>query len=453
MDDEYTVGALCDSIASQGKKNKTIKGEIMQKKKKVKKQLKTEINAIDLPENSEKSKKKRSKNNDLPKAKKQKTDKNCLTTQNEIIETKPHINDENLIKNNIKSLVLIKKNKNSINFEKQKKNTFFKKPDMKSSAEYIEKKPVSLIKNEKVTDLEIKNKNIANFEKRIKKKKTKNDNLKQPNDKSITILNKNKFSKKPDIKSSTDYIEKESRTVFVGNVPVNIKMTLIKKLFKQFGEVETTRLRSVAVNNLEVPKRVSIMKGDFHPQRNTANVYVRFKTVEEAQRALVLNATTFEGHTIRVDMALNSGHKQNKNKGIFIGNLPYNIQEDEIWEFFNDCGIISAVRLVRDNATGVSKGFGYVDFETKESVELALQLDGKKIQNRGIRIKRIDVKPNAIKGFNKQPVQFKRTKKVGRMNSGHNFQGETMKPKMQKKKPKATKTDLMRKKIAKQLNA
>jgi nucleolar protein 12 len=111
--------------------------------------------------------------------------------------------------------------------------------------------------------------------------------------------------------------------VFVGNVPVNIKMTLIKKLFKQFGEVETTRLRSVAVNNLEVPKRVSIMKGDFHPQRNTANVYVRFKTVEEAQRALVLNATTFEGHTIRVDMALNSGHKQNKNKGIFIGNLPY----------------------------------------------------------------------------------------------------------------------------------
>lgn len=111
--------------------------------------------------------------------------------------------------------------------------------------------------------------------------------------------------------------------MFVGNVPVNVKMTLIKKLFKQFGEVETTRLRSVAVKNLDVPKRVSIMKGDFHPQRDTANVYVRFKTVEEAQRALVLNATKFEGHTIRVDMALKTDHKQNKKKGIFIGNLPY----------------------------------------------------------------------------------------------------------------------------------
>lgn len=39
------------------------------------------------------------------------------------------------------------------------------------------------------------------------------------------------------------------------------------------------------------------------------------------------------------------------------------IQEDEIWDYFKDCGSISAVRIVRDNATGVSKGFGYVDFE------------------------------------------------------------------------------------------
>lgn len=111
--------------------------------------------------------------------------------------------------------------------------------------------------------------------------------------------------------------------MFVGNVPVNVKMTSIKNLFKKFGEIETTRLRSVAVKNLDVPKRVSIMKGDFHPQRDTANVYVRYKTIEEAQCALALNATQFEGHTLRVDLALNSGHKQNKKKGIFIGNLPY----------------------------------------------------------------------------------------------------------------------------------
>lgn len=125
------------------------------------------------------------------------------------------------------------------------------------------------------------------------------------------------------LKSSAEYTEKESRTVFVGNVPVSVKMKKLKSLFKKFGDIETTRLRSVAVNNINKPKRASIVKKDFHPQRDTANVYIRFKSIEQAQKSLVLNATQFEGHTIRVDMALNTDHKQNKKKGIFIGNLPY----------------------------------------------------------------------------------------------------------------------------------
>lgn len=109
----------------------------------------------------------------------------------------------------------------------------------------------------------------------------------------------------------------------MGNVPVSVKMKTLKSLFKKFGEIETTRLRSVAVNNINKPKRASIVKKDFHPQRDTANVYIRFKTIEQAQKALALNASQFEGHTIRVDMALSTGHKQNKKKGVFIGNLPY----------------------------------------------------------------------------------------------------------------------------------
>lgn len=106
-------------------------------------------------------------------------------------------------------------------------------------------------------------------------------------------------------------------------MPVNVKMSAIKKLFKQFGEIETSRLRSVGVKTLDLPRRVSIITGNFHPQRATANVYIRFKTIDAAQKALCLNSTKFEQHTIRVDMSLNSGHKQNKKRAIFIGNLSY----------------------------------------------------------------------------------------------------------------------------------
>lgn len=59
-----------------------------------------------------------------------------------------------------------------------------------------------------------------------------------------------------------------------------------------------------------------------------------------------------------------------------------------------------------------------------------MQLQGKTIQNREIRIKRIETKTNINKMINKTPVSFKKTRPVGR--NGHQFQGETMKPKMQK---------------------
>ncbi|NP_001156572.1 RNA binding motif protein 34 [Acyrthosiphon pisum] len=417
MDSEYKVGALCELIASSGNKKKTKKDK--KKKKNIEGQLQSETNLSDLSknENVEKSKKRKSKKNSNEESIKK--IKNDLNSQEiEAFDIKP----EKIKKTNgQESLVSVNNKTNQINEDSNSGPT----------------------KGCQTSET---------FEKKIKKKKNKKpkDNSTVPNDKTRKIEKKSSKTDKPDIKSSEDYAEKESRTVFVGNVPVSVKMSAVKKLFKQFGEVETTRLRSVAVKNLEVPKRVSIMKGDFHPQRDTANVYVRFKTIEEAQKALVLNATQFEGHTIRVDMALNSNHKQNMKKGIFIGNLPYSIQEDEIWDYFKDCGTISAVRIVRDNATGVSKGFGYVDFETKESVELAMQIKGKKVQNREIRVKRIENNKNINKVFNKRSLPFKRTKPMGK--SGQNFQGEIMKPKMHKKKQKPSKTDLMRKKIAKKLN-
>ncbi|CAH1733253.1 unnamed protein product [Aphis gossypii] len=469
MDNEYKVGALCELIASSGNKKKTKKDK---NKENIKCQLQTETNLDNLPKNEsvEKSKKRKSKNLNKQSIKKIKTITNN-SPQIEAVDKNSEIINEDTNSGVIASKTFEKKfkNKKDKKFKNNsiKSNNETKKIDENSlispKIEAVDIKPELLVSanQAKLTNKTNQINEDANsgvfasktFEKKLKKKTNKqtNDNSTKPNDKTKKIDKKLSTTNSSVIKSSEEYTEKESRTVFVGNVPVDVKMSAIKSLFKQFGEVETTRLRSVAVKNLDKPKRVSILKGDFHPQRDTANVYVRFKTIEQAQKALVLNATQFEGHTIRVDMALNSGHKQNMKKGIFIGNLPYSIQEDEIWDYFKDCGSISAVRIVRDNATGVSKGFGYVDFENKESVELAMQIQGKKVQNREIRIKRIETKKNTNKVFNKNPLPFKRTRPMNK--SSQNFQGETMKPKTQKKKQKPTKTDLMRKKIAKKLNA
>ena len=38
------------------------------------------------------------------------------------------------------------------------------------------------------------------------------------------------------------------------------------------------------------------------------------------------------------------------------------VKDDEVYEFFQACGKIDNVRIIRDPFTGLAKGFGYVNF-------------------------------------------------------------------------------------------
>lgn len=57
-----------------------------------------------------------------------------------------------------------------------------------------------------------------------------------------------------------------------------------------------------------------------------------------------------------------------------------------MWKLFESCGPISHVRIVRDPRTGMGKGFGYVNFKDSDSVQLALEMENVKLDNRELRI-------------------------------------------------------------------
>lgn len=61
-------------------------------------------------------------------------------------------------------------------------------------------------------------------------------------------------------------------------------------------------------------------------------------------------------------------------------------EEEELWQLFQSCGEIESVRLVRDRRTDIGKGFGYVNFKSADSVELALQMGEVKLRDRVLRI-------------------------------------------------------------------
>ena len=69
----------------------------------------------------------------------------------------------------------------------------------------------------------------------------------------------------------------------------------------------------------------------------------------------------------------------------YVGNLNYNVVQGDLDTLFQGLPVVS-VRLVRDRETDEFKGFGYVEFRDRESLNNALQRDGSDVQGRSVKI-------------------------------------------------------------------
>merc|ERR550517_308961 len=69
---------------------------------------------------------------------------------------------------------------------------------------------------------------------------------------------------------------------------------------------------------------------------------------------------------------------------VFLGNLDFNITEDDVKKHFKDCGELKSVRWMQKD--GEFKGAGFAEFETTEAVDKAVKLCGKEIIGRAARV-------------------------------------------------------------------
>jgi RNA recognition motif-containing protein len=58
---------------------------------------------------------------------------------------------------------------------------------------------------------------------------------------------------------------------------------------------------------------------------------------------------------------------------LFVGNLPFTTGENELQDLFGQAGAIESVRVMRDNATGRARGFAFVEMQTEEDAQTAIQ--------------------------------------------------------------------------------
>ncbi|GAB1597964.1 RNA-binding protein 34-like [Argonauta hians] len=178
-----------------------------------------------------------------------------------------------------------------------------------------------------------------------------------------------------------------AKTIFVGNLPLNITKKQLKKMFSPFGTIANMRFRGAIPADLKKGKKFAVLKKMFHSKCKSINAYICFTERKAVPKAKSLNGTEVEGLHIQVNESNFKKKNIDHKKSIFVGNLPFDIHEQELRNHFLDCGDISSIRVIRDKVTGVGKGFGYITFEDKDAASFALQLSDSELKGRKVRVK------------------------------------------------------------------
>jgi len=72
---------------------------------------------------------------------------------------------------------------------------------------------------------------------------------------------------------------------------------------------------------------------------------------------------------------------------IYVGNLHYEIDEDQLKEIFEEYGEVSSSKIIMDRETGRSKGFGFIEMPNDEEANNAMgELNDAELKGRNMRV-------------------------------------------------------------------
>ncbi|KAJ1914741.1 Nucleolar protein 12 [Tieghemiomyces parasiticus] len=191
-------------------------------------------------------------------------------------------------------------------------------------------------------------------------------------------------------KPPKNFQDQKPRTVSVGNIAVEVlsdkaAQRELLRLFRPAGSVECHYFRRANVpKNLRHPYEK--LPKDMTNQ-TVCTCYIVYTSVDAVPGALRLNSTLFRDRHLRV-IRLDGGLTYDRSRSVFVGNLPFNADEEKLRSHFAECGDIANVRILRDSISQQGKGTGYLEFTEKVSVGLALSLHESRFMERELRVER-----------------------------------------------------------------
>ena len=84
---------------------------------------------------------------------------------------------------------------------------------------------------------------------------------------------------------------------------------------------------------------------------------------------------------------------------IYVGNLTPDTTEDEVRQAFAAYGDVSSVKIIRDGATGESRGFGFVEMPAEDQAKAAInEMNGKELKGNQLHVEPGRARPAAPGG-------------------------------------------------------
>jgi len=81
---------------------------------------------------------------------------------------------------------------------------------------------------------------------------------------------------------------------------------------------------------------------------------------------------------------------------IYVSNLSFNVQDEDLREFFTPFGEVTSAKVINDRETGKSRGFGFVEMSDDAAATKAInELNGGSVDGRTIRVTEAKPKDNS----------------------------------------------------------
>lgn len=208
-------------------------------------------------------------------------------------------------------------------------------------------------------------------------------------------------------------ISRQARRIYVGNIPFGMTEEMMMDFFNN-------QMKLAGLSQVDGPP---IIACQVNLDKNFA--FLEFRSVDETSQAMAFDGINFQGQSLKLrrprdyqplpgisdvsapfvsgvvsTVVSDSIHK------VFVGALPNYLNEDQVKELLTSFGPLKSFALVKDIATGLSKGYAFCEYADPDVTDQACAgLNGMQLGDKKIIVQRASVGKNLGGGANQMQMQ------------------------------------------------